>query len=204
MSIYQQRMTQGKSKQDAFEDAIKAALCSSAFLYLQQPDDPEATTLPPHALASRLSYFLWSSMPDEELRRLADSGEITRPEILRSQVTRMLRDPKSDAFVERFLDSWLNLRSLGDMPPDRQAFEEYYTRNLQEAMRRETFLFTRDILDHNRSLLEFLSADYSFINRPLAKLYGVTDQVPSKKDIDSTAFASMTPIAVEFSDKGAS
>ncbi len=178
MLMVERRQADGKTIEEAFQDGIKAILCSSAFLYLQQPTlDAINAALSPHALASRLSYFLWSSMPDQELRALADSGDILKPEVLQQQARRMLADRKSDAFIERFLDSWLNLRSLGDMPPDREAFEGYYSHNLQEAMRRETFLFTRHLVDENESILSFLTADYSFINRPLAKLYGIADQI---------------------------
>ncbi len=117
-------------------------------------------------------------MPDEELRRLADSAEIVKPDVLRKQVGRMLDDEKSSTFVERFLDGWLNLRALGDMPPARDAFRRYYAENLESSMRRETFLFMRHLIDENKSILEFLDADYSFINRSLAKLYDVENQVP--------------------------
>ena len=178
MAVIEQRLADGKTPEQACHDGFKAILCSSAFLYLQQSTPEESSALPPHGLASRLSYFLWSSMPDDELRMLADSGAIVKPDVLQQQVRRMLVDPKSDSFIERFLDSWLNLRSLGDMPPDREAFERYYSNNLQEAMRRETFLFMRDLVDQNESILKFLTANYSFINRPLAKLYGITNQVP--------------------------
>ncbi|MDZ4848477.1 MAG: DUF1592 domain-containing protein [Pirellulaceae bacterium] len=178
MSIVEQRRAEGKTDEEALQDGVRAILCSTSFLYLQQDTQgPDSPKLQAHALANRLSYFLWSSMPDQELRSLADSGAILQTETLRQQTQRMLADPKSDSFVERFLDSWLNLRSLGDMPPDRETFERYYSNDLQEAMRRETFLFTRDLIDQNESLLKFLTADYSFVNRPLAKLYEVEGQI---------------------------
>ena len=182
MALIEHEISDGKSSYDAFQVGIKAILCSPAFLYLQQATRTSSNEqLSPHALASRLSYFLWSSMPDDELRELADTGEILNPKVLLKQTRRMLDDPKSGSFVERFLDCWLNLRSLGDMPPDREAFEVYYSQNLQEAMRRETFLFTRSLIDENQSILKFLQADYSFVNRPLAKLYGVADQLDIKE-----------------------
>ena len=150
MSVVDRRMADGQSGEEAFQDGIKAILCSSAFLYLQQSSADSSSSsssfLTPHSLASRLSYFLWSSMPDDELRKLADSGEILDTAILQQQTQRMLADPKSNSFIERFLDSWLNLRSLGDMPPSREAFERYYSQDLQEAMRRESFLFARHLV----------------------------------------------------------
>src|SRR4029078_10189024 len=97
-----------------------------------------------HALASRLSYFLWSSTPDAELRRAADNGEIAKPRVLAAEVRRLLASPRSEAFVTSFLDGWLNLRSLGDMAPDRGEFLRYYAQNLQAAMKRETHVVTHD------------------------------------------------------------
>ncbi len=102
--------------------AIKSALCSPAFLYLSNETQSPARekneeALTAHALAARLSYFLWSSMPDAELSKLADSGELVDSEVLVAQTRRMLKDPKSDRFITDFLNNWLNLGSLGDMPP---------------------------------------------------------------------------------------
>ena len=98
--------------------------------------------------------------------------------MLLAQTRRLLASPRSDAFVEGFLDSWLNLRSLGDMPPpEGSVFDRYYGLDLQSAMRRETQLFTRNLLDQNEPIVRFLDSDYTFVNRPLAKLYGMADAV---------------------------
>jgi hypothetical protein len=172
-TVYAARMQEKNSIDEAFQDALKSVLCSPGFLYLQPLHSETESKVSSHALASRLSYFLWSSMPDDELRSQADSGELLKPEILRGQVQRMLSNPKSSTFIESFLDSWLNLRALGDMPPAREAFAHYYSENLQTAMRRETFLFTKNLIDENLPITDFLDADYSFINRSLAKLYGM-------------------------------
>ncbi len=183
MALVAQRGKDGRSPLEALEDGLKAVLCSPAFLYLVEPEPvgeliaTKSRALPAHALASRLSYFLWSTMPDAELTVLAQSGDLLKPEVLVAQTKRLLASPKSAAFVAGFLDSWLNLRSLGDMPPDRDAFERYYAQNLQPAMKRETQLFARHLLDHNESIVRFLDADYTFVNRPLAKLYGLADTV---------------------------
>lgn len=179
MKVVETRRRQGRSDFDAMKDGLKAALSSPAFLYLVEPAAANAQerSLNAHALASRLSYFLWSTLPDAELRRVADSGELLRPETLLAQTRRMLAHPRSDAFVNGLLDSWLNLRALGDMPPDRGDFARYYTQNLQPLMKRETQLFARDLIERNDSILRFLDSDYTFVNRPLAQLYGMKDTV---------------------------
>jgi hypothetical protein len=164
------RRQAGKSPLEAYADGLKAILCSPSFLYLDEADD---TQLSSYALASRLSYFLWSSMPDEELLELAAQDKLQEPETLRAQVERLLKDPRSDAFIEGFLASWLTLRDLGSMPPDRSKFNEYYHYDLQQAMRQETQLFTRHLIDRNLSIANFLHSDFTFVNKPLAKFYGL-------------------------------
>jgi hypothetical protein len=183
MAVVERRRQDGKEPLEALKAALKAVLCSPAFLYLADPDEkqgPAATrdrALTPHALAARLSYFLWSTTPDAELTNLAQTGELLKPEVLAAQTRRLLASPRSDALVTGLLDSWLNLRSFGDMPPDRAAFPLYYAHDLQTAMRRETQLFTRHLLDANESIVRFLDADYSFLNRQLAQHYGMADAV---------------------------
>jgi hypothetical protein len=170
MAVVDRRREDGKAPFDALKDGLKAALCSPAFLYLAEPEAKAVPAgakdwaLSAYALASRLSFFLWSTMPDAELTRLARTGDLLKGDVLVGQVRRMLASPKSDTFVTGFLDSWLNLRSLGDMPPDRAAFEHYYTQNLQSAMRQETQLFTRHLIDANESIVAFLDSDYTFLN----------------------------------------
>ncbi|HUR56756.1 MAG TPA: DUF1592 domain-containing protein [Opitutaceae bacterium] len=179
MAVVETRRQQGQAPFAALKDAMKAALCSPAFLYLVEPAENAAKErgLSAHALASRLSYFLWSTTPDATLRRAADSGELLKPDALVAQARRMLADPRSERFVNGFVDAWLNLRSLGDMAPDRGDFARYYAMNLQPAMKRETQLFTRDLIDRNDSVVRFIDANYTFANRPLAQLYGLPDAV---------------------------
>jgi len=165
------RRDAGRKPLAAYSDGLKAVLCSPSFLYLEEPADKQLSS---HALASRLSYFLWSSMPDERLLDLAAADKLRQPEVLASEVQRMLEDPRSDAFAEGFVDSWLTLRDLGSMPPDRAKFEDYYRFDLQQAMRQETFLFTRRLIDENLSVVNFLDSDFTYVNKPLAKLYGLT------------------------------
>lgn len=178
-SIYDSRLADGRSPLDAYKDALKAAICSPAFLYLSPPNDSQTTTLSHHGIAERLSYFLTSTMPDDSLRKLADTGQMADPDFLRSETQRLLQSDASDAFIADFLDSWLNLRSLGSMPPDPKDSRVYYAAGLEPEMKQETRLFMRDLIHRNASVLEFLRADYSFVNRDLAKLYGVADQVPA-------------------------
>ncbi|WP_461785770.1 DUF1592 domain-containing protein [Prosthecobacter sp.] len=167
MAVADNRMQQGHSPQEAFKAALKAALCSPGFVYLSQETQDGSNKLSSRALASRLSYFLWSTMPDAELT----SQDLTKPEVLLEQTRRMLQDKRSDAFVAGFLDSWLNLRNLGGMPPDRGEFEEYYSKGFQEAFKVETRMFMRDLIERDASIVNFLDSDYSFLNQPLATHY---------------------------------
>ncbi len=167
MAVADNRMQQGHSPQEAFKAALKAALCSPGFVYLSQETQDGSNKLSSRALSSRLSYFLWSTKPDAELM----SQDLTKPEVLLAQTRRMLKDKRSDAFVAGFLDSWLNLRNLGSMPPDRGEFEEYYSKGFQEAFKVETRMFMRDLIERDASLVNFLDSDYSFLNQALATHY---------------------------------
>ncbi len=171
VAVAEKRVSTGHSPLEGFKAALKAALCSPGFVYLSQETQGDSKKLGGYALASRLSYFLWSTMPDDELMKLAASGEMTKPEVLLAQTRRMLKDKRSDAFVAGFLDSWLNLRNLGGMPPDRKEFEEYYAKGFQDAFKIETRMFMRDLIDRDASLVNFLDSDYSFLNQPLATHY---------------------------------
>ena len=151
---------------EAFQLGCQAILCAPGFLYLNLGEGP----LEEIALASRLSYFLWSSPPDETLLRLATNNKLKAE--LPEQVTRMLADPRSERFVHHFVRRWLDLDNIGTMPPS-EEFLEYYRDNLQAAMRQETELFFRHVLDTNRNVQDFLDADYSFLNRELALHYGI-------------------------------
>lgn len=172
MQVVQDRLDAGRTPLQAYGDGLKVLLCSPSFLYLDTStfDDGRLT---PNALASRLSYFLWSSTPDERLLQLAENGSLDSREVLAAEVERMLQDPRSDAWVNGVLDSWLTLRDLGSTPPDRRDFLAYYRDDLLTAMRRETSLFTRHMLEENANIELFLNADFSFVNNRLARLYGI-------------------------------
>ncbi len=198
MTVVEERRKQKGDSFSALKDGLKAALCSPAFLYLVEPDAAGSDAaneraLSAHALAARLSYFLWSTTPDAELRALAASGELLRPDVLQAQVRRLLASPRSNALVHGFLDAWLNLRNLGDMPPDRGAFPRFYAHSLQPAMKRETQLFMRDLVDRNESLLRFIDADYTFANRALARHYGLPDAIDPAKGHEFQRITFATP-----------
>jgi hypothetical protein len=162
-----------------FDRRVRLALCgvlvSPHFLFRIELDPPgaqpgEAYPVNEYELASRLSYFLWSSMPDEELLQLASKGQLRKT--LPAQVRRMLHDPKSSGFVHNFAGQWLTLRNLSSVSPDPKLFPTF-NRALRSAMVRETELFFEAILREDRSILDFIDADFSFVNEPLAAHYGI-------------------------------
>ena len=174
MRVVETRVDQGSSDFEALKDGLKAVLISPAFLYLEEEKlNSKTEQLSDFGLASRLSYFLWGSLPDQELLDLAKRKRLSRPSVLKSQMDRMLKDPRSDRFISGFLDSWLTLRSLGDAPPDRNKFEVYYAENLEDAMRMETEMFTRNALKENLNISCFLDSDFTFVNEALAEIYGI-------------------------------
>ena len=172
MAVVEKRRTTGRDALEALKDALKVVLCSPSFLYLDDGSgDTSEHKLTDSAFASRLSYFLWSSMPDEELLERAEKGQLMNPEALQKQVDRMLADPRSEAFYIGFLDSWLNLRDLGGMPPDRRAFAVYYEKDLRPLMLKETRLFARHLMEENLSLMNFVDSEFTFANKTLAQFY---------------------------------
>ncbi len=161
---------QGGTFADGIGTAIEAMLVSPDFLFRVEKNEAAAVT--PAELASRLSYFLWSSMPDDDLLKTVESGSLRKPEVQEAQVRRMLQDPKANALVENFAGQWLELRRLESAVPDRDRFpqfEEY----LRLSMRKESELFFANIMREDRSVLELLDAKYTFLNQRLAEFYGI-------------------------------
>ena len=154
---------------------VRAILTSPNFLYLAETalSDSMDRKVTDHELASRLSYFLWSSMPDDALRVAADRGVLSDPGVLQKHVVRMLSNPKSSAFTKNFTGQWLGLRKLGEMPPDPEKNQAYYEDRLEEAMPQETRLLFAHVLSENRSILEFVDSDYTFLNPALARHYNI-------------------------------
>jgi hypothetical protein len=167
----------GQSTEKGIALAIQAMLVSPHFLFHVErdlyPNDPERVhRISDVELASRLSYFLWNSMPDDELLAVAERGELNQPRVLDAQVERMLADPKASAMAENFAGQWLEVRNLDSIRPDPQKFPEWGP-ELREAMKTETRMFFDEILRENRPITEFIDARYTFLNEFLAKHYGV-------------------------------
>ncbi|MGI9444142.1 MAG: DUF1592 domain-containing protein, partial [Rubripirellula sp.] len=166
------RLATGNKPERAIKLGLIAILTSPRFLYLDEGNEQLGSSLSPHELAARLSYFLWSSMPDETLAAKATAGNLTGKQ-LNAETQRMLADPKAEAFIEHFTDHWLRIDTLGAMPPDPKAFGAYYKDRLEIFFKQETRLFFADLLKENGSILNLLDSDYSFLNGALAQHYGV-------------------------------
>ena len=169
------------SRTGGFESGIELALrfmlASPQFIFRleTEPEDLAAGAVYPLSdldLASRLSFFLWSSIPDEELLAVAERGGLSAPDELRRQVRRMLADPRASALVENFAGQWLYLRNLGNTHPDPPTFPDFDD-NLRRALQRETELFFESVMAEDRSILDLLTADYTFLNERLARHYGI-------------------------------
>ncbi len=163
--------------EDGIEMALTAILVSPRFLLRVEEDPPglpagEVYRLDDVALASRLSFFLWASIPDEELLDVAERRGLSQPEMLERQVRRMLADPKSAALVTNFADQWLHLRNVEALSPDARLFPDFDD-NLRHAFRRETELFFASVLEADGGVMDLLKADYTFLNERLAKHYGI-------------------------------
>jgi hypothetical protein len=176
-SLFDKASKRGDSYEQALKLALKGVLVSPSFLFLLDapPDRPGAYKLGHYEVASHLSYFLWASMPDEELFGLAQQGKLHDEKVLRGQVRRMMRDPRACGLAESFASQWLGIRALGTtVRPDARLFPEF-THELAASMREETILFFDSIVRDDRSVLQLLDADYTFVNEPLAKLYKIDD-----------------------------
>jgi len=157
------------------EAAVEAILVSPHFLYMAEQDAGARGSvhrISDLELASRLSLFLWSSIPDDRLLTLAEKNRLHRPDILEAEVTRMLDDRRAEALTRNFAGQWLYLRNLDQQRPDISVFPQFDQR-LREAMARETEMFFGYVLNSNRSILDFIAADYSFLNQRLAEHYGI-------------------------------
>lgn len=177
MGLVEQVLDRGRSFEDAIQVGIAATLVSPHFLFRVEDDRvadaaESIRELNDFELATRLSYFLWSSMPDDELFQWASEGQLRQPSVLEAQTRRMIADPKSASLVENFAGQWLNLRNLEDVTPDPQRFPGFDAA-LKRAMRRETELMFETIMREDRSVAEFLTADFTFVNQQLAEHYGI-------------------------------
>ncbi len=176
MGFYEQGR-QERGFEGGIEMALRALLVSPEFLFRIERDPAGVAPNSPYqisdmALASRLSFFLWSSIPDDELINVAERGELRKPEVLEHQVRRMLADARSQALVDSFAGQWLYLRNLDSVSPDRRIYPDF-DENLRQGFRRETELLFETIVHEDRSLVDLIGADYTFLNERLAKHYGI-------------------------------
>lgn len=176
VNLVEARVKSGSTFEQGIQVGVQAILVSPHFLFriegLQDPTNKrDEQTIAQYEIASRLSYFLWSSMPDQTLFDLAAQGRLHDQRTLQVQVKRMLEDPRSEAFVKNFAGQWLNLRNLDDLTPDPRKFRVFNSQ-LKADMRRETEEFFSYIMKEDRSVIEFINADYTFMNENLAKFYG--------------------------------
>jgi hypothetical protein len=185
LQFFREARERGESFDSGIHAAVTRVLMSPWFLFrveAESPDVPPGATHPvsDFELASRLSFFLWSSIPDEELLDLAEQRKLRDPGVLASQVRRMIADSRSDAFVESFTGQWLQLRNLDlKVKPDPLLFRDF-DENLRRAFRRETELLFANVLRKHRPVQELLSADYSFVDERLARHYGIDDVYGSR------------------------
>jgi cytochrome c553 len=176
LTFYRQGHADG-GYEAGIESALGSLLVNPQFLFRIERDPAgiapaTAYRISGEELASRMSFFLWSSMPDDELLELAVRGDLRQPEVLEKQVRRMLADDRSRSLVSNFADQWLYLRNLDSAVPDMRLYPDFDD-NLRQAFRQETELFFESILREDRSVLDLIKADYTYLNERLAKHYGI-------------------------------
>jgi mono/diheme cytochrome c family protein len=177
LEIHNKALQRGRSFEQGLALAVQTVLVAPDFLFRIEkernlPGVATSYRISAHELAARLSYFLWSSMPDEELLRVADTGALLKPVTLTAQVRRMLKDPKASALAENFAGQWLEIRRLESVKPDRDRFPDFDD-YLRISMLKETELFFQNIAQQDRSILEFIDGNYTFLNERLARHYGI-------------------------------
>jgi mono/diheme cytochrome c family protein len=177
LALYREERTAGGNFDAGIRAGLARILASPSFLFRAEQDPPGIAPGTPHRvtdleLASRLSFFLWSSIPDDDLLNLAIAGRLRAPGVLETQVKRMIADPRADALMSAFTGQWLQLRNLDKVTPDVLLFPDFDD-NVRQALRKETELLFANIVRQNRSTLELLDADYTFVNERLAKHYGI-------------------------------
>jgi len=170
LPVVEAALSTGSTFSEAMVAAYTSVLCSPGFLCLEEP----LGTLDDHSLASRLSYFLWNSAPDAPLRALADEGKLIDSQTLREETTRMLQSPKSDQFIEAFLDSWLDLKNINATSPDATLYPDYYLDDLlTESALDETRLFFKELVREDLPARNLIDSDFTFLNERLARHYGI-------------------------------
>lgn len=168
ISLGREALEQGRDFEDAVKLSLRGVLTSPQFLLLAERPGP----LEDHAIAARLSYFLWSTMPDEELLQRASAGDLSRPDVLKDQVERLLASPKAERLVTNFVGQWLDLRRIDATSPDGRLYPEY-DEMLKLAMVGETEAFCAEMLRNNLSVTNFVDSDFLMLNRRIAEHYGI-------------------------------
>ncbi|MEO8099445.1 MAG: DUF1592 domain-containing protein [Acidobacteriota bacterium] len=177
LGFYQQGRNEGGTFDAGVEMALRRVLADPEFIFRKEAQPATVAEGKPYRisdleLASRLSFFLWSSIPDEPLLRVASSGTLRQPLVLEQQVRRMLKDPKSEALVDNFAGQWLSIRAIATQVPVAGMFPDFDD-NLRNAMRKEMELFVKNMIQADRPVTELLDANYTFVNERLAKHYGI-------------------------------
>jgi hypothetical protein len=190
LGLFREGQKRGESFDESMHLALEGVMISPQFLFrIEEPNpDPKPRLVGGYEMASRLSYFLWNSMPDQELFDLAAQGKLNDPEVLQKQVARLLssdvrgvddnvkitRENKLDAMVQQFVEQWLETRELGrDIKPDPKLFPQYYDVEMNPAIRLEPVMFFKELLVQNLSLLNLLDSKFAMLNKPLQTLYGL-------------------------------
>jgi hypothetical protein len=168
VALVRQRFDSGYRFEDAMRVGFKAVLCAPEFLFFHEAPG----RLDDHALAARLSYFLWNSIPDDTLLQHAAAGDLSGPEVLRAETERLLADPRAHRFTADFVGQWLGLRDIEATTPDRKLYPEF-DELLQVSMVRETELFFEELLTHDLSVRNIIDSDFAMLNERLARHYGI-------------------------------
>jgi hypothetical protein len=184
LQLYRTGRSEGPHFESGIQMALQGVLAGPEFLFRIEHEPADIPAGAPHRvhdldLASRLSFFLWSSIPDDELLDLAERGELSQKAILHQQVLRMLADPRAEALVTNFAGQWFSLRNLAAVQPEPREFPDF-DGELRDAMRLETELLVASLLREDRSVVELLTADYTFLNERLARHYGIANVYGSR------------------------
>jgi mono/diheme cytochrome c family protein len=184
IGIVKEELAAGEKFPEAVKAGMAAILCSKSFVFMAEGDPNKLRhTLNDWEIASRLSYLLWSTMPDDPLFDLAEAGKLHDKAELGRQVARMLADPRSDRFVDSFATQWLRLRKVGMFPPDKKLYPDY-DKQLEQSMIGETKAFVGQVLRGGLTLREFLTSDWSMMNARLAEFYGLPDEGLPRDDFE--------------------
>jgi hypothetical protein len=176
LNLFRTQQKRGERFDQSILFALRGVLVSPNFLFRLEDGNPEPNPrlLDDYALASRLSYFLWGTMPDQVLFDLAAQGKLRDDTIVTEQIARMLKDQRARDFSERFIDQWLNTRELGrDIKPDQTLFPAYYDAEIQSAIRYEPILFFQEILSQNLPVLNLLDSNFTILTNKLSNFYGL-------------------------------